>query len=45
MQIGDTSCSVSVGVKPPLAAIYCPPIQKYILHIAARTKTDALCAS
>ncbi|CAE7201453.1 Slc34a2 [Symbiodinium natans] len=48
MQIGDTSCSVSVGVKPPLAAIYCPPIQKYILHIEpdppARREVVEACA-
>ncbi|CAE7910848.1 unnamed protein product [Symbiodinium sp. KB8] len=33
MQMGETSCAVSLRLKPPLAANYCPPIQKYILHI------------
>jgi len=33
MQMGETSCAVSLRLKPPPAANYCPPIQKYILHI------------
>ena len=40
MQMGETSCAVSLRLKPPLAANYCPPIQKYILHIAACIKPD-----
>ena len=40
MQMGETSCAVSLRLKPPPAANYCPPIQKYILHIAACIKPD-----